>query len=163
MDTLKHLNSIRDQLVRTIHTIPDAMFNERPDPKTWSPREVAEHIARMDAHVARLMREGKTEDKKVLKKPIRLTTLRGIKVSAPAQLDPQEDAQSKDAIYQQLFDSRMQVLELYKQFTPTEKKEKAMKHPVFGYLSLRQWFVFLGYHEKRHLKQLDEILRQLKI
>jgi len=163
MDTLKHLNTIRDHLVRTLHTIPEDQFNERPDPETWSPREVAEHIARMDAYIARLMREGRAEDKKVLKKPIRLTTLRALKVTAPSQLAPQEDKKSKEDIYKQLFDSRMQILDLYKQFTPVEKKTKAMKHPVFGYLSLGQWFVFLGFHEKRHLKQLEEILQQLKI
>lgn len=163
MDTLKHLNATRDKLIQELHTVSEQDFNRKPDATTWSPKEVSEHIALMDKYIAFLMKKGKTEEKKTVKKPIRFTTVRGIKVHAPAPVDPQAAEKSKNEILNLLFESRMDVLEMYKSFSREQKKQLAMKHPVFGYLSLEQWFDFLGYHELRHVKQLQEVRKQLKI
>ncbi|WP_342525551.1 DinB family protein [Chryseomicrobium sp. FSL W7-1435] len=163
MDTLRHLNTTRDELIHELHAIPDTLFSKQPDKTTWSPQQVTEHIALMDSYVASLLDRGKAVQKKVMKKPIRLTTLRSIKVKAPGPVDPATQEKTKEDIYELLFESRMQVLTLYKKFSKLEKRTFAMKHPVFGYLTVEQWFDFLGYHEKRHLKQLREVVSQLKL
>lgn len=162
MDTLQHLNRIREELIEEIHHISEESFNKRPNESTWSPKEVTEHIALMDAYIARLMREGKTIEKKAFTKPIRLTTIRSLKVKAPSPVDPQKTEQSRNDILNLLYQARMEVLDMYTYFSSAQKKQLSMKHPVFGNMRVNQWFDFLGYHEKRHLKQLREVIQQLK-
>ena len=40
-------------------------------------------------------------------------------------------------------------------------QKKAYPHPIFGLIRLDEWVPFIGYHEKRHLEQIEEIKAKL--
>ncbi|MFD1040375.1 hypothetical protein ACFQ3N_18525 [Virgibacillus byunsanensis] len=44
-----------------------------------------------------------------------------------------------------------------------ELKEKGLKHPAFGRISLSQAISFVGYHELRHTEQLKEVKEALGV
>ena len=65
-------------------------------------------------------------------------------------------------VKEKLHASRNYLLDIYESATITELRCKSLKHPVFGNVPLIQWFRFVGFHEKRHLRQLKRAVEQVK-
>ncbi|RCX17687.1 DinB family protein [Fontibacillus phaseoli] len=40
-------------------------------------------------------------------------------------------------------------------------QQLSFPHPVFGLMDLKQWVEFVGVHEKCHLEQMKEVLREI--
>ncbi|WP_257349517.1 DinB family protein [Pseudalkalibacillus decolorationis] len=41
---------------------------------------------------------------------------------------------------------------------PDLLQKRSFAHPIFKEMQLAQWIEFIGYHERRHIKQIEEIL-----
>ena len=95
---------------------------------------------------------------KSMNKPIALSTIRLIKVEAPGYTSPTKEYKSKIEMKNELYDSRIFLLDVYESSTKEILREKSFKHPIFGQVPLIQWFPFVGLHEKRHLKQLRKTI-----
>lgn len=160
---LEDNNEIRKELFQTIDGLTDEQFNKNPSNEAWSPKQIFEHLVRMETIIAtNIARELKNpESTKSMKKPIALSTSRLIKVEAPGYTVPTEDYKSKQEMKKELHDSRLFLLDVYESSTKEVFREKSFKHPIFGYVPLIQWFPFVGLHEKRHLKQLKKTIEML--
>lgn len=160
---LEDNNEIRKELFQTIEGLTDEQFNKKPANGKWSPKQIFEHLVRMETVIAtNIARELKNPDSpKVRKKPIGLSTNRLIKVEAPGYTVPTEEYKTKMEMLKDLHESRLFLLDVYESSTKTVFKEKSFKHPIFGQVPLIQWFPFVGLHEKRHLKQLKKTIEML--
>lgn len=160
---LEDNNEIRKELFQTIERLTDEQFNKNPSNGGWSPKQIFEHLLRMETVIAtNIARELKNpESLKVKKKPIGLSTSRLIKVEAPGYTVPTEDYKLKQEMKKELHDSRLFLLDVYESSTKEVFREKSFKHPIFGRVPLIQWFSFVGLHEKRHLKQLKKTIEML--
>ena len=160
---LEDNNEIRKELFQTIEGLTDEKFNKNPSNGGWSPKQIFEHLVRMETVIAtNIARELKNpESLKVKKKPIGLSTSRLIKVEAPGYTVPTEDYKSKQEMKKELHDSRLFLLDVYESSTKEVFREKSFKHPIFGQVPLIQWFPFVGLHEKRHFKQLNKTIKML--
>ncbi len=160
---LEDNNEIRKELFQTIDGLTDEQFNKNPSNEGWSPKQIFEHLVRMETVIAtNIARELKNpESPKSMKKPIALSTNRLIKVEAPGYTVPTEDYKLKLEMKKELHDSRLFLLDVYESSTKEVFREKSFKHPIFGHVPLIQWFPFVGLHEKRHLKQLKKTIEML--
>ncbi|WP_438312026.1 DinB family protein [Sporosarcina sp. FA9] len=156
-------NKIRKELFRTIDGITDEEFNEIPQNGGWSPKQIFEHLARMEVVIAtNIAKELKNPDSpKALKKPIIISTNRIIKVDAPGYTLPTDEYRTKMDMKKELYDSRIFLLDIYESGSDELFRNKSFKHPIFGNIPLVQWFPFVGLHEKRHLKQLKKTLKMV--
>ena len=160
---LEDNNKIRKELFQTIEGLTDEAFNQIPANGGWSPKQIFEHLVKMETVIAtNIARELKNpESQKAKKKPIGLSTNRLIKVEAPGYTVPSGDFKSKLEMQKELHDARLFLLDVYESSQKVVFSEKSFKHPVFGQVPLIQWFPFVGLHEKRHLKQLKKTIKKL--
>jgi len=157
---LENNNEIRKELFQAIEGLTNAQFNKIPSNGGWSPKQIFEHLVKMETVIAtNITRELKNPDSpKSKKKPIGLSTIRLVKVEAPGYTTPTEDYKSKQEMQKELHESRLFLLNVYESSTKEVFKGKSLRHPVFGQVPLIQWFPFVGLHEKRHLKQLKKTI-----
>lgn len=160
---LEDNNKIRKELFQTIEWISDEQFNQNPSNGGWSPKQIFEHLVRMETVIAtNIARELKNpESPKSKKKPIGFSTNRLIKVEAPGYTVPTEDYKTKIEMQKELHESRLFLLDVYESSSKAAFLEKSFKHPIFGQVPLIQWFPFVGLHEKRHLKQLKKTIEMM--
>lgn len=155
---------IRTELFSTIEGFSNDELNTKPSENEWSPMQILEHLYLMEMTVTdRIERElGSQESKQAIWKPIFLTVSRAVKVEAPGRVTPSDNYQTIPQITDKLNESRKRLNELYDRLDHAVLRTKSMKHPVFGNVSLHQWFPFVGLHEKRHVKQLKKSLINIK-
>lgn len=160
---LEKNNQIRKELFQTIEGLTDEQFNKTPSNGGWSPKQIFEHLVRMETViVTNIARELKNpESPKARKKPIHLTTSRLIKVEAPGYTEPSNEFKTKQEMKNEIHDSRLFLLDVYESSNKEVFKSKSLKHPIFGQVPLIQWFPFVGLHEKRHVKQLEKTIKNL--
>ncbi|WP_419962458.1 DinB family protein [Psychrobacillus sp. BM2] len=157
-------NEIRKNLFQQIDSLTNEQFNEKPDEVSWSPKEIVDHLVKMELSIIKGIKKelSNPTSPSAKKKPIQLSTLRMIKVKAPAHTEPSSEYKRTEEMKAQLHKARMELLSLYKSSKPSILKEKSLKHPIFGQVPLIQWFAFTGLHEKRHAKQLEKTIEKIK-
>lgn len=157
-------NEIRTALFNQLNRITDEQFNLKPEKNAWSPSEIMDHLVKMEMAITEGIKQ-QLEDPtspKAKKKPIQLSTLRIIKVKAPARTIPSEGNHTKEEMKEALHQTRMNLLSVYVNADQETLINKSLKHPYFGQVPLIQWFSFVGLHEKRHLKQLEKTIEKTK-
>ncbi|ANU28476.1 DinB family protein [Planococcus versutus] len=154
---------IRNQVLQAVKGMTDDELNRKPSEAEWSPIQILDHLQLMEKVVAKNISEELTKEKseQVIKKPISLTVSRSFKVEAPTYVVPTDEFTTLEEVKERLNSSHNLLYEVYDSASKAQLKEKSMDHPVFGKVPLSQWFPFVGLHEKRHFKQLEETLRKL--
>ncbi|WP_391115749.1 DinB family protein [Psychrobacillus sp. L3] len=157
-------NEIRVALFKQLEHITDEQFNQKPNQDAWSPKEIMDHLIKMENIITKGIKQqlANPESPKAKKKPIQLSTLRVIKVMAPTHTVPSEEFQTKEEMKASLHQARMELLSIYQSADKKILKNKSLKHPLFGQVPLIQWFPFVGLHEKRHGKQLEKTIEIIK-
>ncbi|PID19031.1 hypothetical protein CSV62_05355 [Sporosarcina sp. P35] len=155
---------VRKRILQLIEGLTDKEFNETPSHGGWSPKQIVEHLALMECRVAtNIAQELKNPDSlHVFKKPIGVSSSPLLKAYFLEYTEPTEAHLSIPEIKEKLHESRNFLLDIYESATETELRCKSLKHPVFGNVPLIQWFRFVGFHEKRHLRQLKRAVEQVK-
>ncbi|RLQ96082.1 DinB family protein [Falsibacillus albus] len=155
---------IREELFKSVSGLSDEQLNQKPSDDEWSIMQVLEHLYLMESAVAKSItaqvEKGKinpAEDK-----PIHLTPNRLTKVSAPSYVVPSVEPKSLEEMKGKLAASRELLNQAAAAGDPIIMEKKSFPHPVFGDLSLKQWVPFVGYHEKRHIHQIEEIKHRLE-
>ncbi len=154
---------IRHTILKKVESFDDQALNEKPSPGEWSAMQILDHLYKMEqtitAGVAKTAE--KNQQKKALKKPIQVSVNRKVKVEAPDHTVPEETFITLAEMKEKLNESRNRLYEVYARTDDETLQNNSMPHPVFGDVPLVQWFPFIGYHEKRHLAQLEETLRKI--
>jgi uncharacterized damage-inducible protein DinB len=152
--------NIRKELFQSIEGLTDEQFNKIPSNGGWSPKQIFEHLVRMETVIAtNIAKELKNPDSpKSMNKPIVLSTIRLVKAQAPGDTAPTKEYKTILEMKNALYDSRIFLLDVYESSTKEVLREKSIKHQIFGQVPLIQWFPFVGFHEKRHLKQLKKTI-----
>jgi len=161
---LEKNNKIRAKLFSLVDSLTDEEFNTAPDTNSWSPKQIIEHLNRLESKIIEKMKLelANHASPMVKKKPIQLTTLRLIKVKAPEYAIPSSDFETKQVMKKELHETRMRLLSLYANHDFQVFQNKSLQHPAFGRVPLVQWFPFIGLHEKRHIKQLEKTMEKIK-
>lgn len=155
--------AIRNRIFESVEGLSDEQLNKKPAQEKWSAMQILDHLYKMETVIARNISKELQQgsSKKAVKKPIQLSVSRVIKVEAPSYTVPTDDFVTLDEMKEKLASSRKHLNDLYDNSSQEALAEKSMPHPVFGKVPLTQWFPFVGLHEKRHFKQLEEALREI--
>lgn len=161
MDLVQKLEENTTIFIELVNSFLDEDFNKKPDDNTWSAAENVEHIVRAEFGTARLF-AGKTEvvpdrDSKTIIANIEKGFLnRNNKYRSFGIVNPTPGKKDKNELLQKFVKNRKEVLELIKHQNLDELCLK-FEHPVFGYLTRKEWVRFNIVHAKRHMMQMEEL------
>ncbi|MBW7651703.1 DinB family protein [Anoxybacillus sp. ST4] len=154
---------VRQQLIQSVSSLSDEQLNTRVTEGNWTIAQVLEHLYLIETSIATMIAHTLTYgvSEPVEKKPIHLTIDRSKKVEAPDFARPSDRFFSRHELEEKLDQSRQRLRKVAEQANEADLETKSFSHPVFGPLNLKQWVEFVGYHEQRHLLQIEEIKAHL--
>lgn len=160
---LEHNKSIRAELLNSVSHLSDEQLNKEVEDGRWTVMQVLLHLYIIEFSVAKTiqytLKKGERQSTKV--KPIELIVDRSTKIKAPSFAEPDETFITLEEMQVKLKESRNALLQVVSNSNMDQLREKAFQHPVFGLISLEQWVPFIGYHEKRHIEQIEELKEKL--
>ncbi|MFN1834592.1 DinB family protein [Balneola sp. MJW-20] len=154
-----------DAFIRMIKDYPDEHFNTKPDEESWSAAEIAEHIYRSEFGISKLFSGEKKVSEKLLSdqrvekmEKIMLDTSR--KAQAFGAIIPRGDLKTKEELTGKFRENREKILSAYDE---SDQDDLCMnfEHPMFGYLTVREWLEFNVFHTLRHMKQMTATLKNI--
>jgi DinB superfamily len=160
---LEHLNRSRAHFLKTAREIPDKRWRDSPADGGWSAGEVIAHVVMVEAAIiarSKKVLQVSPQPVPLLKKihlPLSLTTFRGRKVKSPIPLDPNLVSE-KPAALDRLSATRKATLQFIESTQGRDLSAYRFPHPFLGSLNIYDWFRAIGYHERRHEKQIREIV-----
>jgi len=153
----------REALLNSVRDVQHEPFNQKSASDEWSMKQILEHLYLMEGAIAnnieKQLASGKEEEAK--KRPIELSVDRSTKVEAPNAFQPTDDEASILEMEEKLATSHQALQKIANEYSEATLAKKAMPHPAFGKMSLDQWITFVGYHEERHTKQIEEVKEKL--
>lgn len=156
---MEHIIKAREQIWDSVNELSDDQLNVVFEDGKWSIAQVLEHLYLIEklavGGIERTLANGEINSVKLRK--IHLAADRSIKVEAPEKLVPTAEFQTLEQLKKKLESSRESLFNCIDGVTEEILDGKSMPHPVYGALSLSQWISFIGYHELRHLGQIEEI------
>jgi len=155
----------REKLLNEVSGLSDDKLNEKPSQTEWSIRQVLEHLYLMEGGIAKTIQKQliNGETRTTRDKPIERTVDRSFKVEAPDYFQPGEQFLTLKELLEKLSVTH-EILKNIADTVPQETLEaKSYPHPVFGNMNLKQWIPFVGYHEIRHIEQIQEIKEAIKV
>jgi len=155
----------RAALLAEVKDISDADLNKRPADDAWSIKQILEHLYLMEGEIAKIvdaqMISGEEDEAK--RRRIELSVNRSVKVDAPEFAVPSEDFVTLAELKEKLAATHASLHAVAEKYSEAEFAEKTLPHPAFGKMSLDQWIPFVGYHEMRHIEQIQEVKASLGI
>jgi hypothetical protein len=166
-NTIKRLDSIHQQLKSTVTPIGSEQFSKRPDENEWSVAEVVQHLYLVEERVlAELEKKVKEPPVKtsLLKKlvPMRIVAFRFRRVIAPKAVRP-ADLLPKDTALQKYDEARDRMKRFCLEHGKGRLSQVSFLHPLLGYIDGTAAVRMVAFHEVRHFKQINEIIRKLKL
>ncbi|QHE50812.1 DinB family protein [Pontibacillus sp. HMF3514] len=157
------LEEKRNQILEFLQSLTDDQARTKPSDESWSILEVLEHLYLIEGFVVQQMANAleKGSDQQAELKPIHRTQGRDYKVEAPEYIQPKGQFESIQDAKDHLEKSREQMLFLIHNKDQELLQNRVMPHPAFGDMNLEQWAEFIGWHEIRHLEQIQEIKEAL--
>ncbi|MEQ9091626.1 MAG: DinB family protein [Balneola sp.] len=162
MSLAEEYQSNTESFIKFIENLSDDIFNKKPDKNTWSAAENVEHIIRSEFGTARLFNAStekgpsrNTEER--IQKIESLFRDRTKKLQAFGVVLPTDSDKDKSELLEKFKTSRTQVIELIKVQDPDEICTR-FEHPLFGFMTRREWIHFNMVHSNRHIDQIQELV-----
>ncbi|MBA4494213.1 DinB family protein [Paenactinomyces guangxiensis] len=160
------MTKVREELWDAVSGLSDEELNQRVSAEKWTIAQVLEHLYLVERAVASQIKHGLYDesDQPYEVKPIDRVLNRSVKIKVPnPALEPKTNFQSLESLKVKLDKSRHQLLEAMENLDPELSEKRALPHPGFGRLSIKQWTEFIPLHEKRHIHQIKETRKELKL
>jgi DinB superfamily len=162
---IKRLDSTHEKLVATVLPLSAPLFSQRPSEAEWSVSEILHHLNLVESRVIKELEKGLAGAPQrlgLLRRlvPPAIVGVRLIKVKAPKAMNPVE-APEKELSLSNYDETRGRLKTLCATHSRERLQQTVFKHPFLGQISGVAAVSFLGYHELRHLKQINEVLNKL--
>ncbi|MCL5745994.1 MAG: DinB family protein [Acidobacteria bacterium] len=163
---LSELQGTRKLFLDSVADLSDAQWNFKPDARTWSIGECAEHIALSEDELFAMVTnkimkspadpakraETKGKDETVL----RIIADRSKKSQAPPSLTPAHKFKSRQELIDHFKQSRDRTLD-YIRTTRDDLRSHFAPKPAVGTMDAYQWILLISAHSGRHVAQINEI------
>lgn len=170
-EIVRYVDDRRADLESAATRLPYNRWMERPSPESWSVAQVFDHLHLSESGIARLVAKRITRAKEAGLGPETSSdsamgaldffpVVDGPRRQAPDIVVPRADAQAPD-VHQALRRSRADLHAALREGDGLALGEVTATHPALGVINLYQWILFVGQHEARHTRQVEQIVRQL--
>ncbi|WP_169864859.1 DinB family protein [Sutcliffiella halmapala] len=152
----------RKELLHLLETLNDELLHQKENPELWSVSENVEHLYLIETKIIKGLKAAIQTKLTVEAKDINLEKLlanRTYKVKAPEDLIPTSKRYTKDELIELLKQSRSNLEAFVKEVDDASLNQYGFNHRWIGDLSVQQWVQLIGYHERRHINQINETLR----
>jgi hypothetical protein len=160
---IAELTASRQQFLDSVAGLSPAQWNFKPDEKTWSVAECAEHIAVSEdvifGYVSKFVQGPAAPDKKsAVTDDFILTAVvnRTQKFQAPEALRPTHRFATPQETIDHFKQSREHTI-AYVRDTQDDLRGHFFDHPVLKTLDTYQWILLISAHSQRHTAQLNEV------
>ncbi|CAM3024164.1 DinB family protein [Paenibacillus sediminis] len=161
---MEETQKAREQIWQSVSDLSDQQLNEHVEAGKWSIMQVLEHLYLTEQTVLKGISNAleSEENNPTEPKPVHLVVDRTRKLEAPAHLVPSDTFTTLQEIKSKLDQSREALTTLVAGISEDDLKQKSFQHRNLGLLNVEQWISFIGYHEGRHLAQIEEYKEKLK-
>jgi uncharacterized damage-inducible protein DinB len=162
---LKRLDSIHQKLLGAIAPLDDDLYSLRPSDGEWSVAEIVHHLCLVEDRVIKELQGAiaRAPQRVAFFRrfiPTSIVALRLIRVKAQKALNPLGAPVKEVAI--ENFDRARESLKTLCVSQGSERlRNITFRHSVLGDIDGVAAVSFVGYHELRHYKQIQEVLRKL--
>jgi DinB family protein len=157
----------QEGLFRAADAVPADLWKTSQETGAWSAAELVAHLIMVERSIigtadkmtqkpARL-----TPPYKRLHFPLALVEARLIRRKTPIPVSP-ELVREKEAMLGELREVRGRTLVFLKETRNRDLSVYGWRHPFLGRLNFYEWFKFVGSHQIRHTKQMQEIAGNLR-
>jgi len=160
---IAELTASRQQFLDSVAGLSPAQWNFKPDEKTWSVAECAEHIALSEdlifGSITKIAQGPAAPDKKsaVTDEFILAAVVdRSHKFQAPEVLQPKHTFATPQETIDHFKQSREHTI-AYVRDTQDDLRGHFFDHPVLKTMDGYQWILLLSAHSQRHTAQLNEV------
>ena len=147
----------------TVAPIDADRFNRRPAENEWSIGEILHHLYLVEDRVIKELEKALAGEpqkagwrSRII--PSSIVASRLVKVKAPKAVVP-NNAPEKGIAITNFEGARQRLKELCAKEGKQRLRQIAIKHPIFGKIDGTAAVSFVSYHELRHFKQIQEVLR----
>lgn len=158
-EILQNNIKVRELIWESVSELSDDQLNKVVEEGKWSIAQVLEHLYLIEKMAVEGIQKAleRSGVNPVKLRRIHLAADRSYKVQAPENLLPSAEFQTLKQLKNKLDTSRESLFKCVDGISIETLDEKSMPHPVYGALTLSQWVSLIGYHEQRHLGQIEEI------
>lgn len=160
---IAELTASRQAFLDSVAGLSAAQWNFKPDEKTWSVAECAEHIAVSEDVIFGRVKMMMQTPADPTKKPavtdefiLRAVVDRSQKFQAPEVLRPTHRFATPQEMIDHFKHSREQTI-AYVRDTQDDLRAHFGDHPVLKTMDAYQWILLLSSHSRRHTAQLLEV------
>jgi hypothetical protein len=164
------IDGTRERLFNRVESLTDEQANAHTSANAWSVKDIVEHLTIMEDRLLRMMKvmltkaEGMPNGSNggaVEIKPVSLEKFiersRVEKYTAPEAVRPAGTAKLEDLL-ERMRGSREELRALQPRIEARDLSALTYPHPAFGPLDFYQWLALIGFHEERHLGQIESVL-----
>lgn len=162
---IKYFSETQQKFESAITGLSEAQLNFRPNEKSWTVAQAAEHIVISDGAILSLIKEGALKTAlntnpdvfRVRDIAVRLAvTNRGQKFNAPEAVQPKQKLTTVEQLLSGFRAARSENLDFLKN-TDSDLRNHFSDNGLIGMIDTYQWFLFMNAHTERHLAQIEEI------
>jgi len=161
---ISELTASRKAFLESVAGLSAAQWNFKPDEKTWSVAECAEHIAVSEEMIFGMITQKivqapvEADKKDAVTDDFILTAVvnRTQKFQAPEMLRPTHRFATPEAMLDHFKESREHTI-AYVRDTQDDLRGHFADHPVLKTMDGYQWILLLSAHSQRHTAQLNEV------
>jgi uncharacterized damage-inducible protein DinB len=175
-------DTVRRRLAARLENLSEAQQTFRPADGAWSIAEIVEHLSILERNMVQLIGtllkksegaaaasnagsgvdgDAPTEAAAPPFQPFSLDTfieqIKDVKLTAPERVRPGGDITLADALAA-LRSTRAEIEALRPRLEAADLSAATYPHPAFGELNIAQWLAFIGEHEGRHLRQIENLM-----
>ncbi|HKP45470.1 MAG TPA: DinB family protein [Pyrinomonadaceae bacterium] len=163
---LARLDKVHAQINATVAELDNDWFQRQPPDGGWSVAEIIQHLNLVEDRVTKDLKKSFAAPGArvgMLRRfiPTSIVASRIVRVQAPKGVNP-TNAPEKQAVIENFNDARARLKSLCAEKDTRDFRQVTFTHPFLGKIDGVAAVSFLGYHEKRHYKQIHEVLRKLK-
>jgi hypothetical protein len=163
---------VRENLHATLADITDEEAAALPDGENWSIQHVVEHLSMVETGVSMICSrmidaakaDGRSSDGTFnLSDKFRenLSQLATARVEAPERVQPTGDVKIRESL-EKLAAATAAIKTLRADLESIDVTGHRFPHPYFGPLTATEWLVIAGLHERRHTKQIENLISKLR-
>lgn len=175
--------TVRRRLSARIENLSAAQQTFRPTGDAWSITEIVEHLSILERSMVQLIGmllkksegasaainagngggggDAQTDAGASSFRPFSLDPfieqIRDVKLTAPERVRPGGNVTLTDALAA-LRSTRADIEALRPRLETADLGAATYPHPAFGELNIAQWLAFIGEHEERHLRQIENLM-----